>query len=75
MKIQIPDYVVKACTGLPLSAIASVHDVVDSPERVFVLANGDRKLEGSGIIVIGRPDSTGKFFKISKIRLDKAPKA
>jgi hypothetical protein len=73
MKIQIPDHVVTAAAraGFKPSEAASVMLAVEEPEHTYTLADGSVKVEGHGVIVIGKPDSTGKFFKISKIRLAK----
>jgi hypothetical protein len=73
MRIQIPDHVVSQAVraGFKPSQAASVMLAVEDPKHTYTLADGSVKVEGHGVIVIGKPDSTGKFFKISKIRLAK----
>lgn len=76
MRITVSDYLIRALSknvdGVALAATA-IHAVEDPAAR-YDLVNGNVRFDGHGVTVIGKPDSTGKFFRISAIRLDTTPK-
>lgn len=55
--------------GVKVNTIARGQTAVSEPEHIYTLANGNVRYDGAGVVVIGKPDRTGKFLRIVSIRV------
>ncbi len=75
VKVSIPDNVISYMVkrGMGPAEAGMITMAVTAPSEVKTLDDGTVQYDGFGASVVGRVDSTGKFFTVSRVKVDTRP--